>query len=172
MGIARDDVRKGLSLHGAWAIRVAAVLSICLLGPVACAPAALAQSERQVVIGPTHTPGSVLQQSISTQCLGHEVIVRWNSHAVGVTLKIDGAPHWFGSEAPFAREMFAPGTRPASYWMRCRDDDFEIGATIVTASPEGPVFNVPVVWFTFDGALGGYTGMQVEATEVALRGLD
>lgn len=153
-------------------MRVAVVLSICLLGLVACAPAALAQSERQVVTGPAHTPGSILEQSISTQCSARAVAVRWNSHAVGVTLEIDGASHWFGPEVAFARQMFASGTRPASYWMRCREDDFEIGATIVTAGPEGPVFNVPVVWFTFDGALGGYTGMQVEATEIALRGLD
>lgn len=89
-----------------------------------------------------------------------------------MTLEIDADRRTFEPDEPFVRDMFASGTRPASYWMRCRDDDFEIGATIVTAGPEGPVFNVPVVWFTFDGALGGYTGMQVEATEIAIRGLD
>lgn len=151
-------------------MRVAVVLSTCFVG--ACAPTALAQSDRLVMTGPAHIPGSILEQSVSTQCSARAVVVRWNSHAVGATLEIDGASHWFGPEDAFAREMFAPGMRPASYWIRCRDDDFEIGATIVTAGPEGPVFNVPVVWFTFDGALGGYTGMQVEATEIALRGLD
>lgn len=146
------------------------VIAACSL--IACSYSPMAAQSDGLVAGPPHAAGNVLEQSISTQCSARAVMVRWNSHAVGVTLEIDGASHWFGPEAPFAMEMFASGTRPASYWMRCREDDFEIGATIVTAGPEGPVFNVPVVWFTFDGALGGYTGMQVEATEVALRGLD
>lgn len=153
-------------------MRIAVAFAACALSAFGCGSTAAVQSEPWVVGGPVHTRGSVLERSLSARCSGRTVSVHWNSEAPGVTLQIDGTAHWFEANVPFVRDMFAPGTRPASYWMRCRDGDFEIGATIVTAGPEGPVFSVPVVWFTFNGELGGYTGMQVEATEIALRGLD
>ena len=153
-------------------MRIGLVAATCWLCLAGCTQAQAIFRPEALVSGPEHRSGVPFEHALMAQCSGHEVEIRWDSQGQRVMVSIDGATQGYGRDVAFVAEMFAPGTRPASYWVQCRSDDFEVGATLVTAAADGLQFNAPVVWFSFDGELGGYTGMQVEPTEIAVRRLD
>ena len=136
------------------------------------ATSAVAQQADNLVTGPRHSTGANLEHTLAAECPTGRVVFSWSSQVAEVRVSVEERTDIFGPDHAFVRDLFGPGTRPVDFWIRCGDTTFDLGATIVVAGPHSPVFAVPALWFTYEPALGEYTGLQVEPAEIAYRRLD
>lgn len=89
-----------------------------------------------------------------------------------LNLSISGEEARFGPDEPFVRDLFEGRTRPVSFWLRCNDDDFDLGFTLVTPGEERVTVRSGVVWFRYDGTVGEYTGLEEQSDAAANARLD